>query len=299
MAGDSIRRRQRALRLTLEREGRAEVFLAGISMTPLLAPGRKITLEQRAPRKGEVVVYETRAGWIAHRVLAVSRETLLTRADRPGAGIERIRREKVVGVWTSAEGDRALGLRAPVGRAVQRVSFMLSGARVLPALRQLRREVRARLPRPQKVGLRELTEVGPADIAGLSALHLWHRSGVTPDEAGSHFWVLEASGRARGGLRVDLPVDLKATLKDRQGIIQIEIEPVLQGRGFGRALVHAAVIWARNEGLSALHAEIARDNRASRGLFLSAGFSRVGRKVAVSFSREAVIDAYRLDLGLY
>jgi len=294
-----IRRLQRALRLTLRKEGRAQVFLAGICMTPLLPPGQPVTLEERAPKPGEVVVYETDQGWLAHRVVAVGGAELLIRADRPGSGIERVEQERVVGVWVPRKGGtRArLGLSPTVGRAVQQLSQGLSHPRILPVLGRVRRELRARLPRPRRVALRELEAPTPADLPGLSALGLWHQAVVVDSEepAGSktsrppRFWVVEASARARGGLRIDF-------LEDR-GLIQIALEPLLQGRGFGRALVEAAVAWARREGLTSLHAEIARDNRASRRLFQSAGFSRVARQVGISFRREAPIDAYRLELG--
>lgn len=292
-----IRRFQRALRLAVRRGGAADVYLAGVCMAPLLAPGSRIHLEDRPPRRGEVVIYETEAGWLAHRVVGVGEGELLIRPDRPGSGVERVARERVVGTWVPTARQSAprtrLALAPSVGRAVQRASTVLSGPRVFPILRGLRRNLRTRLPGPRDLTIRQLDRPGSDDLAGLSALGLWGGA-VVSETAGegapiTHFWILEGGGRARGGLALDQV--------EQRGLVHIVIEPNLHGRGHGRALLQAAIQWARAEGLASVDAEIARDNVASRRLFQKAGFVRIATKVAVSFQRGAVLDAYRLDLG--
>ncbi|MDF1564268.1 MAG: GNAT family N-acetyltransferase [Deltaproteobacteria bacterium] len=296
-----IRRLHRALRLGLREQGRARLYLAGVSMAPLLVPGQPLSVEARTPRRGEVAVYETEEGWLAHRVVGLAEGALLLRADRPGAGIERIPLERVVGVWVpdpAGGGGRLrtrLALSPGVGRTLQRISGALSHPRVLPALRRLREGLEARASRPAGLHLRRLERLEPADLQGLSALGLW-REAVVSEEAppaaeASHFWVVEAGGggrRALGGLRL--------LRREGRGLLQIQLRPLIRGRGFGRALLAAAIQWAREEGLESLHAEIARDNLASRGLFLGAGFQPAARRVAVSPARGEPIDAFVLDL---
>ena len=102
---------------------------------------------------------------------------------------------------------------------------------------------------------------------------------VTPDEharwfegrrrdRAARFWVAVSDGSAVGQVRIDAI--------DGVGVIAIVVDPRHRGRGFGAAILRAAILAAAGDpGLTRLRALCHRDNRASLRLFEAAGFRRL------------------------
>lgn len=83
-------------------------------------------------------------------------------------------------------------------------------------------------------------------------------------------------------------------------ILTLAVHPDQRRRGLGRDLVIAAISRALDESIEALFLEVAVDNPAAMGLYLSCGFRQVGRRKG--YYRRAdgqMIDALvmRRDLG--
>lgn len=83
-------------------------------------------------------------------------------------------------------------------------------------------------------------------------------------------------------------------------ILTLAVHPDQRRRGLGRDLVIAAIARALDEAIEALFLEVAVDNPAAMGLYLSCGFRQVGRRKG--YYRRAdgqAIDALvmRRDLG--
>jgi RimJ/RimL family protein N-acetyltransferase len=80
------------------------------------------------------------------------------------------------------------------------------------------------------------------------------------------FWIGEAHGRPIGQVRVEI-------VSNELGEVSISTAPEARGRGFGRALLAAAVVEAGDAlPLSTLVARVRLDNPASLALFAGAGF---------------------------
>jgi ribosomal-protein-alanine N-acetyltransferase len=65
---------------------------------------------------------------------------------------------------------------------------------------------------------------------------------------------------------------------DEAEILTLAVRPEARRRGLGRGLVEAGGHLARSQGAERLYLEVAEDNDAARGLYVSAGFVEVGRR---------------------
>lgn len=83
------------------------------------------------------------------------------------------------------------------------------------------------------------------------------------------YWIGECDGRPVGTVRLDSRAMGEAE-------VSITVAPEARGRGVGRAILSSLCDRARADGWRVLHAEVKTDNPASRRIFESCGFSRVG-----------------------
>lgn len=127
----------------------------------------------------------------------------------------------------------------------------------------------------QNLVLRAMT---PADLEGVAALakraDAWGwslRNFQDALAAGYSARVAEAGGMLAGYCVV-------MTVIDEAELLEIAVDPVLQHRGFGRALLADAIACARNQGAGVLHLEVRDGNGRARKMYLCAGFREVGRR---------------------
>lgn len=71
-------------------------------------------------------------------------------------------------------------------------------------------------------------------------------------------------------------LSVTADLSDLQ---RIAVRPQARGRGYGRALLEAALRTARNGGADRMLLEVAADNAAALGLYHAVGFHAIDRRV--------------------
>lgn len=86
------------------------------------------------------------------------------------------------------------------------------------------------------------------------------------------FLVAELGDCPAGMVRADL---LSGTIS-RAGLYSMWVMPDKRGRGIGKALVNAAVEWARAKGASEVVLQVTEGNHAARQLYLSTGFAAAG-----------------------
>lgn len=81
-------------------------------------------------------------------------------------------------------------------------------------------------------------------------------------------------------------------------LLTIAVLPLQRRKGLGRRLLQAFLQDARARGAEAAFLEVAADNPAAIGLYLAAGFARVGRRPGYYAAPDGAIDAlcFRRDL---
>ena len=71
----------------------------------------------------------------------------------------------------------------------------------------------------------------------------------------------------------------KASFTRHVGVFSVEVHPVQQHRGIGRALLRACVEWAKARGIERLELYTRQDNERARALYESEGFSQESARV--------------------
>lgn len=125
-----------ALTTELLREGYGVRFHPkGQSMSPTIRDGEALTIEPvgaRSVRRGDILLYETERGVIAHRVVRISRgktaSRLFTmRGDALFASAEEVEESRILGRVISVErGERTIDLVSKRGRLRQRAHLGLA-----------------------------------------------------------------------------------------------------------------------------------------------------------------------------
>ncbi len=118
-------------------------------MWPFLTSGLRAAPAGTRPEVGSVVAYRRGQSCFAHRVVGTYEGGVFTRSDRPGARVERVPSEDILGVWEKGAGLRSVFLRPSVGSVVAKAGLALSRP---PALALLKSAWR-RLPRAPLVRL--------------------------------------------------------------------------------------------------------------------------------------------------
>jgi ribosomal-protein-alanine N-acetyltransferase len=85
---------------------------------------------------------------------------------------------------------------------------------------------------------------------------------------------------------------------DEAEILTLAVAPACRRQGAARALVAAAIAWAREQGAAKLFLEVDAGNDAALGLYEEAGFARVGRRAAYYAQDAGGGDALVLRLDL-
>jgi len=91
---------------------------------------------------------------------------------------------------------------------------------------------------------------------------------------GNVFWGAFIDGEIRG--MMGLVPEPRAKVRHSGDIVAMYVAPELGRRGLARALLQAAVDYARNEGLEQLVLTVTRTNQAATKLYKSAGFVTFG-----------------------
>lgn len=120
----------------------------------------------------------------------------------------------------------------------------------------------------------------PASASDAAALHQAHGFGFDDPWSEASFAELFAGAGAYGFLAWDeaRPVGMiacRAILEDAE-VLTLAVDPQQRGRGLGRVLLDAAVLFARQAGATAMFLEVAVDNVPALSLYLHAGFVRAG-----------------------
>jgi hypothetical protein len=177
----------------LSRGHRVRFRPTGNSMTPTIRDGEAVTVAPVQPsaiKRGDILLYLTRRGVTAHRVVKISkskREThaLILRGDAPGSSVESVRLDQVLGKIISVERDgrnidltsrKAKSMRAAQPRARAENELILCAARV-----SLDQGARERI----KALAKEVTDwrylIRTANQHGLAPLLCLHLESVCPD----------------------------------------------------------------------------------------------------------------------
>ena len=70
-------------------------------------------------------------------------------------------------------------------------------------------------------------------------------------------------------------------------LVALWVDPAARGRGVGRALVDALVVWAREQGAGRVELWIVDDNPAAAAVYQSTGFVSSGARQAVPYAPES------------
>lgn len=124
----------------LARDGIAWVTAVSWSMAPLIRPGdalRVTPVGADPPRTGAIVAYRSGAQLIVHRVVAATREGVVTRGDGLRDADEPVARTRVIGRVTAIRTatGRTLDLERPPWPLLERAFGWLAGLRVRGGLR--------------------------------------------------------------------------------------------------------------------------------------------------------------------
>jgi len=71
-------------------------------------------------------------------------------------------------------------------------------------------------------------------------------------------------------------------------LVALWVEPAVRGRGVGRALVDALVVWARERAAGRVELWVVDDNPAAAAVYESAGFVSSGTRQAVPYAPDAM-----------
>ncbi len=63
---------------------------------------------------------------------------------------------------------------------------------------------------------------------------------------------------------------------DEAHLLNLTVVPVMQGNGYGRAMLHRLIDCARDSGFVSMWLEVRPSNRVARQLYLAEGFQQVG-----------------------
>lgn len=65
---------------------------------------------------------------------------------------------------------------------------------------------------------------------------------------------------------------------DEAELLEIAVDPVFQGKGFGKALLAQVLASVKNDAARLVHLEVRESNQRARKMYLSAGFVEVGKR---------------------
>lgn len=111
--------------------------------------------------------------------------------------------------------------------------------------------------------------MGPEDIRDVRTV--MDRVGAILD-AGDLLYVAELDGEIVGSIDVKR-IPVKALAHNAE--LTMGLVPGAQGLGLGRALLHKALLWARNQGIERIELACLADNPGALGLYEAAGFERI------------------------
>ena len=126
-----------------------------------------------------------------------------------------------------------------------------------------------------EVAFRAMT---PADLEAVAALT--HRA----DPFGwtlRNFSDAHASGNTLTVLTVDgVTAGIAAVMHvlDESELLEIAVQPAMQGRGYGKALLAQAIALARRNGAVRMFLEVRESNARARKMYTSFGFEETGRR---------------------
>ena len=126
-----------------------------------------------------------------------------------------------------------------------------------------------------EVAFRAMT---PADLEAVA--DLTHRA----DPFGwtlRNFSDAHASGNALTVLTVDgVTAGIAAVMHvlDESELMEIAVQPAMQGRGYGKALLAQAIALARRNGAVRMFLEVRESNARARKMYTSFGFEETGRR---------------------
>lgn len=126
-----------------------------------------------------------------------------------------------------------------------------------------------------EVAFRAMT---PADLEAVA--DLTHRA----DPFGwtlRNFSDAHASGNALTVLTVDgVTAGIAAVMHvlDESELLEIAVQPAMQGRGYGKALLAQAIALARRNGAVRMFLEVRESNARARKMYTSFGFEETGRR---------------------
>lgn len=118
----------------------------------------------------------------------------------------------------------------------------------------------------------------PADLEAVA--DLTHRA----DPFGwtlRNFSDAHASGNALTVLTVDgVTAGIAAVMHvlDESELLEIAVQPAMQGRGYGKALLAQAIALARRNGAVRMFLEVRESNARARKMYTSFGFEETGRR---------------------
>jgi len=69
----------------------------------------------------------------------------------------------------------------------------------------------------------------------------------------------------------------------------LAVAPAARGQGLGRALLQAAIAWAKAQGAEAVFLEVGTDNPHALALYAGLGFAKVGMRKAYYAGRDALV----------
>lgn len=117
----------------------------------------------------------------------------------------------------------------------------------------------------------------PAHAAALAAIH---RAAFPPAETwGEDVMTLQLGlSGAFGRIHFDGGMVLARVAADEADILTIAVAPDARRRGLGRALLLAAMEEAARRGAKSMFLEVGVDNAAAAALYVSCGFTQVGRR---------------------
>jgi ribosomal protein S18 acetylase RimI-like enzyme len=135
------------------------------------------------------------------------------------------------------------------------------------ATRPARPDDEARLTRIDRATWSPLTSPAPVPGDGWT----FFSAGTSPEEV----LVAEVGGAVAGYVKLGHPTPLDAS-RHVLMINGLAVDPELQGRGVGRALLEAALAEARRRGARKLSLRVLGDNERARALYERAGFEVEG-----------------------
>ena len=93
-------------------------------------------------------------------------------------------------------------------------------------------------------------------------------------------WTLRnfSDAHASGNTLTVLSVDGRTAGIDESELLEIAVEPAMQGRGYGKALLKEVMSLARRNGAARMFLEVRESNARARKMYTSFGFEETGRR---------------------